>query len=78
MVFYALLAAFISYSLSLVYNLLKGKSLEIVFESSIRYFLLAFLTVLTLELVIYLYRGFPNNKFKNENKEAEKEAEKEA
>ncbi|MFW6273422.1 MAG: hypothetical protein ACOC17_00825 [Halanaerobium sp.] len=87
MVFYALLAALISYSLNVIFNLLNGRSLKFVFESGISYFLLGLLIALAVQLAIYLYRDFADNKSAGENKEevrteeiseSKNEAEKEA
>jgi predicted PurR-regulated permease PerM len=88
MFFYALLAAFISYVLNTVYNLLNGQALKTVFYSGIRYFVLAFLITGAVQLIIYLYRDLSDNSFLRENnqnennteeiQESEKEAENEA
>lgn len=71
MFFYALLAAFISYVLNTVYNLLNGEALKTVFYSGIRYFALAFLITGAVQLIVYLYRDISDNYFSGENKEKE-------
>lgn len=71
MFFYALLAAFISYVLNTVYNLLSGEALKTVFYSGIRYFALAFLITGAVQLIVYLYRDISDNYFSGENKEKE-------
>ncbi|MEC9490344.1 MAG: hypothetical protein UMU04_05295 [Halanaerobiales bacterium] len=77
MLFYALLAAFISYSLNTVCNLFNGKDLKTVFYSGIRYFALAFLVTASVQLIIYLYRDLSDNSFSEENNQKKSRTEEE-
>lgn len=92
MVLNALLAALISYTLNVLYNLLNGRELKTVFNSGIRFFALAFLITAALQLMLFFYRDYAEDSYaktkeREENSDGEKmqseenreaEAEKEA
>jgi hypothetical protein len=75
MVFNSLLAAFITYSLNIVYNLLNGRNLKTVFYSGIRYFVLAFIITALVQLFIYLYRDYAEHDSLEKSSKKENEAE---
>lgn len=87
MVANALIVGLITYTLSIVYNLIAQKSLETVFFIGVRFLFTVSLTVFFLQLAYYLIKNF--NKEENEeeiasetenedNKEQQEESESEA
>ena len=86
MVANALIIGLITYTLSIVYNLIAQKSLETVFFIGVRFLITVSITVFFLQLAYYLIKNFnkdkkdspeENNKEDNKEKENETEAQQE-
>jgi len=70
MLFNSLMAALITYSLNVIYNLFLNRSLKAVFYSGLRWFMMTFLIVMLSQFVIYAFNDIRKEEYKSDNKDA--------